>query len=103
MKIKRNPANPTPVMFPFQPGVFLGAALDVEATKEAGSLRFTFSDDAHDLGADAFKRDVKGFSYWMRKVKEGEVLAADDEMAKACGVKLVPAAPAAETTKARTA
>lgn len=95
MKIKRNPENPTPVMFPFLRGVYLGATLDSDETKKEGAPRFKFSDDEHDLGKDAFKRDPKAFAYWTRKVKEGEVLAVDDEMAKACGVKLAPAEPPA--------
>ncbi len=85
MKVKSIPGLAA-VMWPFMPGVFVGASRDIEASKKAGAPRFAFDAEPVDLGADFFARAPRDYAYFIRKVKEGELLAADAEMAKAAGV-----------------
>lgn len=86
--------SPNRVMWPGMPGVYVGASL----TKAAdGSIVAEFSDKAIDLGADLFKKSPHDYAYFVKKVKEGELEAADDEMAKAAGMKPASAAKPAKS------
>ncbi|HEY1956697.1 MAG TPA: hypothetical protein VGH28_13850 [Polyangiaceae bacterium] len=98
MKVRSNPKHsPAAVMWPFLRGVYVGASVDVEASKKAGAPRYKFDEEPVDLGADFFKRAPLEYAYFVKKVLEEELLAADEEMAEAAGVKLevVSAAKAA--------
>ena len=100
MKVRSNPAHGAAVMWPFMPGVFVGASRDIEASKKAGAPRFAFDTEPVDLGADFFAREPRAYAYFISKVKDGELLAADAEMAKAAGVPLEAAKPAAKSQPA---
>lgn len=91
MKVRSNPAQGA-VMYPLLRGVYIGAT----AKSENGSISFEFSPEPVELLADGespadfFKRHPHEFAYLVKKVQEGELFAADEEMAKAAGVKLAP-------------
>lgn len=77
------------------PGRFIGASLDLEATKNAGGkFRFTF---------DPCPVSVEDHPVYRRAVLDGHLIAVDVATAKACGVELDAAAAkkASEALKAR--
>lgn len=86
MKVRSNPAQGH-VQYPGLPGVYIGAT----AKTEGG---FDFSPEPVELCAEGetpalfFMRHPHEYAYLVKKVQEGELFAADDEMAKAAGVTL---------------
>lgn len=95
MKVRSNPAHsPSAVMYPFLRGVYVGAVVDHEETAKRDAFTFKFSDEPVDLLAegetilDFQKKHPHEYAYFCKKCQEGELLAADAEMAKAAGVEL---------------
>lgn len=107
MKVRSNPKHGAhAVQYPNLRGVYIGAVVDVEASKdkyaqdgktviEPGRRVFKFLDEDVNLlaegetGADFTRKHPHEYAYLCKKVQEGELLAADAEMAKMAGVKFV--------------
>ncbi len=98
------------VQYPGVPGVYVGAVVTREIVKDANGVEVgaryvtKWSGEAVDLRPEGQSlQDWKiarirdnSLAYWMRKVKDGDLIAADEEMATLCGQKWSPPAPAAK-------
>jgi len=116
MKVRSNPKHsPAPVEHPFLRGVYVGATF--APTKEKrffggkeveidGPWEAKFSDEPVELLAEGQsfleyqKQQPHQFAYFVKKVQEDELLAADEEMAMACGAKVLDAFQKAEKARA---
>lgn len=106
MKVRSNPAHsPSAIQHPFIAGAYVGATVDADKTLELGALTFKFDDAPVDLLAAGetlhaymCKRQQE-YAYFVKKCQTGELLPADEEMAKAAGLELPKSAKPVLATK----